>query len=221
MTKTQGTLDALVERYFGETTDVQALSLETAALVHPIAYRAACGMNLDGPDAEEVAQEVATKFVKRLESGERPRGNPEALLWRMAENRSRDVHRARKRQTQGKQRLGLELTATADVAPDAETVWLTRERQVRVEEIVREVLKEAPASYQNAIRSHYLEGVPVEELANANYAELVVAGEVDERDPASVREAERRARNRADQHLKRGRDWLRMRLHEQLREGAE
>ncbi|NOY92982.1 MAG: sigma-70 family RNA polymerase sigma factor [Deltaproteobacteria bacterium] len=209
-------LAAVVDRCFAAGVNVRSLATEIVAAASPIAVRAARALNLRQHDVEDVAQHASAKLVEMLERGERPRGNVEALVWRMAENRSRDIHRARKRRTDGKQRLTQELRTANQSSPNPEAIWLTRERQAWAQTIVRDALEEAPKLYRIAIRRHYLEGVPVEELANGYYATLVAAGEVNEADPASAQAAARKARNRADQHLKRGRDWLRRRLAEHL-----
>ena len=206
------TLSELVDRCSSGATVVRSLASDIVQASSPIATRAARALNLDTHDAEEVAEFASTKLVQMLERGERPRGSAEALVWRMAENRSRDLHRARRRRADGKERLAQELEAASATSSDPETLWLSRERQAWAQTVVREALEEAPKTYRVAIRRHYLEGIPIEALADEHYAEMLAAGDVDEQDPTSVRSAEKKARNRADQHLKRGRDWLRRRL---------
>lgn len=165
-------------------------------------------------EQNDLAQHVSDRFVRRLKERRLAPDRAEALVWRMAENRARDYFRAAQRGRDAMDRFADEL-ATQGSDPDPETLWLKRERKVWAERIVREVLASAPDNYRRAIERHWLNEESVEEMAEEYFRELVGEREVDAAEQAALR---KRARNRVDQHLKRGRDWLRTRLSERLNE---
>ncbi len=186
-----------------------------AAEVGAIAERAARSMSLDDASAHDVAQKVSAKLVEILVRRESVT-NPDSYVWSMASNAARDLHRKTTRDRAGKDKLLAHDQVLGEPPMDPEAYWMEKERQAEMGAMLRAALHEAPDNYRRALEEHHLKGRPVEELADENYLALVDAGEVDENDDNSVAKARKKARNRADQHIKRGRDWLRKYLSEHM-----
>lgn len=209
-------LDELVRTWKcpGGSAPPAELRNQIAGAAREIALRSARSFRLSTAEQEDIAQQISDRFVQRLLDGPQPVERAEALVWRMAENRARDVFRATTRRRNAFDRFATE-TASLPPAPDPETLWLDRERAQRAAHIVREALTQAPENYRVAIQRHWLEGEPVESLAEEYYRELRASAGQAPADDAVLR---KKARNRVDQHLKRGRDWLRKRLAEHLQQ---
>lgn len=210
-------LEELLGRWYEERSEP---SLERVLdVARSVAARAAIATGMHDADVDDVAQHAANQLavaVKR--SGPRVH-RPEALIWRVAENKARDVHRRRARQGQGQERLRHDPTAPVEHVASPEELYLDRENASRLREIVRDALSVAPETYKRVIELHFIEGLPIEEIAARYYEESL--GEVDTADPVAVQAAHKRARNRVDQHLTRGKRWLAQRLADALaKEGA-
>lgn len=206
------TLEELVQSWYEGTEDAEELTRRIVLLARPIAEQAARGLNLREADVEDVAQHACDKLVARLASSGEPVTSPKALVWRIAQNKARDLHRRRKTQNEGREKLKQEPSYLSARSADPETVWLEREKQERRRALLRAALEQAPENYRRVVVLHYLEELSVEAIADRYYQEAVEAGSVPEGDPAAVTKARRRARNRVDQQLKRGRDWLKKRI---------
>lgn len=209
-------LDSLIRSWSGIETGVPAGGLldEIARETTALALRCARGFRLSANEHKDIAQHVSDRFVRRLRETRKAPDRAEALVWRMTENRARDHFRALQRHRDAMDRFAEELAAQSP-DPDPELLWLKRERQEWAERVVREALATAPENYRQAIERHCLNGEPVESLVDDQFRELSTDRALDPDEHAVLR---RRARNRVDQHLKRGRDWLRKRLSERLSE---
>lgn len=213
-----GTLSALIEQTLASRNELRAHLPAIVEETVAIATRAGRAKKLSTHDAEDVAQNTAHRFVVLLESGERPEA-PDAFVWRMATNAAVDIHRARKRRSEGRERLMQSVDVLHASTQDAEADWLALERQTAAQRHVRAALARAPENYRVALE-HHLDGMPVEILADSYYAAMVADGDVDTEVPAGVQRAKKRARNRADQHLKRGKAWLQAELQALIQEDA-
>lgn len=209
-------LDSLVHSWpeagAGDPEDglLDAIAREATAL----ALRCTRGFRLSADLQKDIAQHVSDRFVRLVRETRKPPDRPEALVWRMTENRVRDHFRKVQRDRDALDRFAQE-PASQTPDPDPELLWLQRERQERAERLVREVLATAPENYRQAIERHWLNGEPIESLVDDHFRELSANRVLDADEHVVLR---RKARNRVDQHLKRGRDWLRKRLSERLRE---
>jgi RNA polymerase sigma factor (sigma-70 family) len=203
-------LASLVGQWFRGIPVDPLLERAIVAAIGVVASRAARARNVPAADVDDVVQETCAKFFEVVRRMPGPPENPEGLVWRMAQNLALDLHRRHQRGAQRDERFRGEAGTAAEEAVGAESQWLSEERQRWLTEEVRAGLERAPESYRSALRRHYLEGVPIEQIAEGKYREMVAAGTVDERDPAAVHAARRKARNLIDQHLRRGRDWLRL-----------
>lgn len=214
-------LKELVEAWRAARGEARGTSLlgEVASATTRIARDSAKRYRLPDGDVDDVAQEVSARFVADLRDAGLIPERPEALVWRMSENRAKDLWRAARRGRNAIDRFTAEATIQPAVQ-DPEGLWLDRERQIWSQRTVRELLKQAPENYQTVLRRHYLEGVSIETMAEEEFQSQLRlgAGEPSEVDALSLR---RKARNRIDQHLKRGRDWLRKRLDERLEQPEE
>jgi len=103
---------------------------------------------------------------------------------------------------------------SAGSAPSPEALFLDHEKQAELRRLVRDALGRAPENYRRVIERHYLDGVPIDEIA-AEYYEGI-SSDVDGSDSAAVESAQKRARNRVDQHLTRAKQWLRQQLADAL-----
>lgn len=210
-------MGVLIERAMARPSDTQLLEPISLAAAQ-IALRAARGQGLSSEDSEDVAQASAMKLLTMIGRGESP-VQAEALVWRIAENKAKDAHRRRQSKQRGVDRLTNEVYAQSQSAEDAESLWLKREARDHAKKVVRKALTLAPENYRVALE-HHLDGLPVEMLAETFYATMVAEGAV-ARSDESVSRAKKKARNRADQHLKRGKDWLRAHLQSSPDEGAQ
>jgi DNA-directed RNA polymerase specialized sigma24 family protein len=183
-----------------------------AELARPIAVRAARCRGLNDEDADDVAQHSCSRLLTFLQEGGRVNENPEALVWRIAERVTLDVHRRRQRADARDQRWLAETTVAHETVENPRMFWETAENQLQAKAQVREALEEAPENYRVAIQRVYFDGEQAEDIADEYYRAKVAAGEVDETSTATREHARKQARNKIDQQLKRGRDWLRKRL---------
>ena len=176
-----------------------------------IAQRAAGGMGLASVDAQDVAQEVLRELFVFLDTGAPFRRNADAFVWWLAENRTRDWLRARKRRLARDERLVQE-TAAAPAASQPLAELLERERLEVMMERVRRLLADAPPNYRNVLQRRLVDGELTEEIAEDELRARVARGEVDVENAAAVVAARRTARNLIDQRLTRARRWLETRL---------
>ena len=207
-------LDDLIQGWIAATA-VAERERRVAAIVGAaavVAVRAARMNGISDEDAEDVAQHTCAKLVQHLSNGGRFTTSASAFVWRVAENRARDLHRSRKRTSEGNARLLAEVEVEQASAADPRARWADAERQRFVVGIVRDALLVAPENYRTVIQRHYIDGEPIEDLAETYYRRKVDAGEVDVTDPRAVGIARKKARDLVDQHLKRGRDWLQKRI---------
>jgi RNA polymerase sigma factor (sigma-70 family) len=165
-------------------------------------------------DVEDVAQHVGHQLAAALKRSGPRMDRPEALIWRIAENKARDIHRKRARHGQGQERLKHDPTAIDEHVASPEELYLDRESASRLQGIVRDALSAAPETYKRVIELHFIEGLTIEEIAARYYEES--REEVDTEDPVALQAAHKRARNRVDQHLTRGKRWLAQRLADAL-----
>lgn len=133
--------------------------------------------------------------------------NAGGWVWKTSFNRTNDLHRANKR-TEKRNKRFLAESAPDLGRPDPVAFWATAESQLFVKGQVRDALAQAPDNYRRALQRHYFDGEAVEDIAEAYYLDMVSSGAVELADPTKVALARKQARNRIDQHLKRGRDWL-------------
>lgn len=212
-------LDEVVEKWVSLPPGQERSAAERAMveLARPIAVRAAKSSKLSASDAEDLAQVACEKLLAYLDGGERIERKADALVWRIGSNLAVDLHRSRARERKKLERVGQEAKAgTHRSAPEA--FWLDLEQQKRSQAVVRELIEKAPGNYRLALEREMAE-TPLEEVAADHYRKAVAAGKVDESDPLSVDRAKRNARNLADKHLSRGRDWLRERIEERMAKG--
>ena len=186
---------------------LEPLLLEVSGAAVEVALRAARGAGASSSDAEDVAQAVALKLVEVLRGGGWPEDG-DAVVWRMAVNRTRDLQRRGAAALRKADGFSAELEVGERAALDAEALWLRREEQEEARRLVAAALERAPSNYGRVLRAQ-LSDVPAEVLAEEYFAEAVSAGRVDVHDAAAVEAARKRARNLVDQHLKRAKDWLR------------
>jgi RNA polymerase sigma factor (sigma-70 family) len=214
------TLEDLLSVWLAAPSPAEAERLERAILdaAWQTALRAAQACRLERGDAEDIAQEAGRKFLREVRRQREALHKPQRLMWTIAHNLALDLLRKRKRDRTITERYERELAAGA-VSENAESIWLARERQLRVQKIVATALAEAPPNYRRALRRRYLDGVTNEELAEEYYLEVVAAGGADPTDAQAVEVARRHARYRADTHLSRGLKWLRERLADLIAEG--
>jgi DNA-directed RNA polymerase specialized sigma24 family protein len=158
----------------------------------------------------DIAQEVSDRFVRRLRAGSSVPEAPDGYVWRMAENRGRDWHRARAREAKGQSRLEREELEPAQEWP--ETIWLERESRAELVERVRSLVERAPENYRRVLTRHYLDDEPIETVVT-EYLEEEQGANPDARlDAEALEAARRRVRQRVDAHLSRARRWLRSQL---------
>lgn len=212
-----GQLKGLLDRWYEERSE--PVLGEILRVARPLAARAAAATGVQGADVDDVAQHATSQLAASLKRGGPRVDRPEALIWRMAENKARDIHRKRSRQGDGLERIKHDPTAFERRVVSPEELYLDRENASRLEEIVRDALSVAPQTYKRVIELHFIEGLAIEEIAARYYDET--RDEVDTGDPVAVQQAQKRARNRVDQHLTRGKRWLAQRLADALaKEGA-
>src|SRR5690606_27739480 len=124
---------------------------EIANAAARVARKSAKRYRLPEADVDDVAQEVSARFVADLRDGGLVPERPEAFVWRMSENRAKDLWRAVGRGWGAVEKL----TGEASSLPrgeDPEGLWLGRERQVWAQRTVRELLEQAPDNYKSALR---------------------------------------------------------------------
>lgn len=172
-----------------------------------LALRAARALNLSDEDAEDVAQDACVKLADKLQGGD-VLERPGAWVWSITQNRARDLHRKRGTRTRTADALKHDAAVGGERKADAESAWMSREDRDEAKALVAEVLDAAIDSHRRALRA-YLDHESIESLAESYASEALeahaAAGEaLDEDGEKALR---KRARNRADQHLKRGRDW--------------
>ena len=100
-------LDDLIQGWIAATA-VAERERRVAAIVGAatvVAVRAARMNGISDEDAEDVAQHTCAKLVQHLSNGGRFTTSASAFVWRVAENRARDLHRSRKRTSEGNARL--------------------------------------------------------------------------------------------------------------------
>lgn len=208
-------LQQLVDRWYAEARPAP-LQGEIAEHARPLAVRAAASSGAKDAEVEDVAQHAIERFVRQLHRPDKRIDHADALLWRIAENKAKDGHRRRKRREEGQERLLRDPTAFDEPPASPERLYFEEESRRRVAELLRATLAKAPASYRSVIEQHFLEGVPIEDIAEAYLAELET--DLDRSDAKALEAARKKARNRADQHLSRGKKWLRARLAEAIAE---
>lgn len=219
MTGESADLDELVAmwRSLSDGVDREGVERRMFGVTSTIAVRAAAAREVFDHDAEDVVQRTCRQLVRHLQKGTPFRGAAAGWVWRVAENGALDVHRARKRRTKGKQRLRA-VTLADELTDSAELQWLAEEGQQKAKWVVRRALEKMPANYRLAVEHVDIAEEPRELLEERYFRDKVAAERVDEGNAAAVAAARRRARNLVDQHLKRGRDWLRKRLARELGE---
>jgi hypothetical protein len=89
---------------------------------------------------------------------------------------------------------------------------LERERLEVMRARVRRLVADAPPNYRSVLERRLFEGELIEEIAEDEFRQRVVRGEVSTKDPAALTAARRAARNLIDQRLTRARRWLETRL---------
>lgn len=206
-------LEPLVEHWYEERSEAHLAKVLHEA--RRVAERAAIATGMRDADVDDVAQHAAQKLAASLHAPGRV-DRPGALVWRIAENKARDVHRQRARQGERRARLERDPTVTEAQATSPEEMYLHEENAGRLQDIVRDAVSAAPASYKRVIDLHFMQGVTIEEIAERYYAASI--GEVDTGDVAAVHLAKRRARNLVDQHLTRGKRWIAQRIADALAE---
>lgn len=197
-----------------DRTDTEGAILKSA---RPIAVRVARSRGMSEADADDIAQETCSRLLRSLADRGAPTGSAEAYLWRIAENATTDAQRSRGRHRAKTDAFQRHIDTTGRHSEDAEAQWLKREERALLVEHLKAGLEAAPENYRNAIQRR-LDGETAEEIAADYYREMVAAGEVDESDGVSASSARRKARNRADQHMKRGIAWLQKWLVEKMSE---
>jgi DNA-directed RNA polymerase specialized sigma24 family protein len=202
-------LKTLVDRWYAEGRPLHLLD-EIVELARPIAKNAARSSGLGEADSDDVAQHAIDKLAEQSKRPDVRIDRPDALVWRIAENKARDLHRRRKRRSEGDERLKRDPTVTGGHVASPEELHLDRENANQVQAIVRDALRVAPDNYKRVLELHFIEGVAIEAIAARYYEEM--RGEVDTKDPVAVRQAQKRARDRVDQHLTRGKRWLAQRV---------
>lgn len=219
-------LDQLVEQWRTATAAARPLlERQMFDIARPLAVRAAKAQDLSKEDAADVAQLSCEKLLIYLRKGGEIVTRARGFVWRVASNAAIDLHRKRQRHDKGQKRLARELgdgtkmmsssgqqSPAQSSATNGESLWSGRERQQQLRTLVAELLSQAPDTYRRALQHIDMEEQPRELLVQEYYQQRVAAGEVDESDEAAVSHARRQERNRVDQHVKRGRDWLRRKL---------
>lgn len=201
----------------GRRRDRTAAEEAIVKAARPIAIRVARSRGMSEADADDIAQEACSKLLQSLADRGMPIGSAEAYLWRIAENVTTDARRSRGRQRAKNDAFQLHVETTGGHSEDAEALWLRREGRASLVEHLEAGLEAAPTNYRNAIQRR-LDGDTIEEIAADYYREMVETGQVDESDTTSASSARRKARNRADQHMKRGIAWLQKWLVEKMSE---
>lgn len=210
-------LNELMEAWRAATPETRSTHLlgEIAEAAERVARDGAKRYRLPDADVDDVAQEVSARFVSDLRPGGSIPERPEAFVWRMAENRATDLWRAVARGRGAVERLTGEASSLPP-SEDPERLWIGLEDQDWARRTVRELLEQAPENYKVTLRRHYLDEVPIDDLAEETYRRLLSEqGELSEVDAFLLR---KKARNLVDQHLKRGKDWLRKRIAERMAE---
>lgn len=202
-------LQQLVDRWYAEQRPAP-LQEPIATMARPLAMRAAATSGAVDGEVEDIAQHAVERFVKQLHRRDKRVDHADALLWRIAENKAKDGHRRRKRRDEGTERLLHDPTAFEDGPSSPERLYFEEENRKRLAETVKAALAKAPESYRRVIEDHFLNEIPIEDIAERYYAEI--AEDVDASDGPAVAAARKKARNRADQHLTRGKRWLKQRL---------
>jgi DNA-directed RNA polymerase specialized sigma24 family protein len=209
-----GEIDELVRQWARVLggADRSELERKITAAAHRIAFRAAKSTKLSDSNAEEVAQDACEKLARFLDGGGRFESNADGWVWRTASNGARDIQRGETQQRIGFAGAHREALAAPHHTASPESLWLEEERQRHVRAVIGPLVEKAPTNYREVLRRHFFEDVPIEDLASERFRAMADAGEFDQSDPEAVASARRKARNIVDQHLKRGRDWLRKRL---------
>ncbi len=210
-------LNELLDRWYEERSEPLLDDILRAA--RSVAERAAIATGVRDADVDDVAQHAANQLAAALKRSGVRVTRADALVWRVAENKARDIHRHHSRRGAVQDRLQHDPTVLGKAVESPEELYLDRENTDRRHAIVRDALTTAPETYRRVIDLHFFEGLAIEEIAARYYDET--RGEIDTADPVAVQAAQKRARNRVDQHLTRGKRWLAQRLADALaKEGA-
>lgn len=199
-------LNELVEAWYGEI-DSPSLTRAVLEAARQLAVRAASGARMSDADADEVAQHCCDKLLPYLQRERVEKA--EAWVWTVALNRVRDIQRREQRTAKRDASLRGEPSYLSARSADPEEFWIAHEEVAWRRERLKEALDAAPERYRTIVTRVYLEDVAVETIADEYYQEAAAEPGFASSDAALVEVTRKRARNRADQHVKRSIAWLR------------
>lgn len=116
-------------------------------------------------EAEDVLQEVFTRFVDQLASPE-PIENATAWLFRVARNRITDLYRKQRPQNFSKMEKGSLLSLT-EILPDPSSHPELAYQRTLILETLEEALDELPANQREVFVMHEFDGMSFKEIAAA------------------------------------------------------